>query len=105
GIARVELVIAQPEPVRPPGSPALDEDLGAIDQREQLFVQRPVVEIELDAALAAIEDRDGFWRAPPQRISAGWFHPHDVGAIVGEHPGGAWSGRPAGAVDHPESLD
>ena len=68
-------------------------------------MRSPVVEIDDDAALAAVEDRNRFRRAPPQRISAGWFHPHDVGAVVGEHPGGAWSGRPAGAVDHSESLD
>ena len=101
----MEHVVAEPEPIRDAGAPALDEHLGPVGERQQLLACRPVVEIELDAALAAVEDRHGFRRAPPQRIAAGWFHPHDVGAVVGEQPGGAWSGGPAGAVDHPESLD
>ncbi len=105
GIERVEHVVAEAEPIRDPGSPALDEDLGAIEDCQELLARRGIVEIDLDAPLAAVEDRNRFRCASSLWITAGWFHPHDIGAIVGEHPRRARPGRPTGAVDHPEPFD
>jgi hypothetical protein len=82
-----------------PGGEALDEHVGGVDQREQSLPVGLVVEVEHDAALAAVGD-DGT-DVPPLRIAARWLHLHDVGAVIAERHRRERSREPRRQVDDP----
>ncbi len=84
------------------GSPALDEHVGALGEAKHVVALGRVLEVEHEAALAAAEHRHGRRVVASGGIATWRLHPHDVGAVVGEEPGGLRAGRTPGAIDDPE---
>ena len=54
GVARVERVEADPEPVHDAGTEALDDDVGTVDEPEKRLVPQGVLEVDGQRALVAV---------------------------------------------------
>jgi hypothetical protein len=85
---------------------ALDPRVGGGQQAVEPGPALVRVEVERDAALVGVADREPEAgpvgrerRQPPGRRAAGGLHPHDVGAEVGEDPPAQLAPLVAG-VDH-----
>ena len=88
----MQRVVVDAEPLRDPGPPALDEHVGAACERDESVALRRVLEVEDDAALTPVVDRNRGGLLPAERVATRRFHPHHVGAVVGEEPGGLRAG-------------
>ena len=87
------------------GPPALDEHVGAPGERDERLVLRRVLQVEHDAALAPVVDRRRGGLLAAEGIAARRLHPHDVGAVVGQQPGGLRAGAAPGAIDDPQPFE
>ena len=83
--------------------PALDEHVGSGDESEQLRTLRRTVEVEHDAALAAVEH--GVLDGPSLAVgvAAGRLDPRNVGAVVGKEAGRSRACGPARTIDDPQA--
>ena len=95
GIAGVEHIEADTQTIRPTRGPALQEHLGAISELQQSVPRTWPLEIELDTALTAIENRRGGRLMGSTGVPAGWFDPHHVRPVVCQQPRGPGTGQPA----------
>ncbi len=91
--------------IRPARRPALHEHIGTISELQQAVQGGRRLEIELDAALTAIENRHGGRLMHPTRIPAGWLDPHYVRPVVRQQPRGPGARHPARAIQHPKPFD
>ena len=96
-------VVVEPARREVAGREALHHDVGGVDEREEAVAVVPDVEVEHDAALAAV--RDDRPDVAALRIAAGRLDLHHVGPVVAEHHRGDRSGEAGGEVDDPQPLE
>ena len=90
------------QPTRPE---VLDEDVGAVDQSEQVLAAGVVGELEHDAPLVAPQQlpEQPVEAHLPRGVAGRALDLDDGGAEVGEVAGAAGTGHDGGEVDHPEA--
>ena len=97
----MELREPEPEVLRGSGRPAVQEHVGAAREIEEPIPVGRLGEVQDDAALPPAVHRRGRRILVPQGSPVRWFHPHDIGPVVGEEPGGPLAGGQIRAIEDP----
>ena len=101
-IALAQCLVTEAQPIHHARAEALDEHVGAGDQLTHALEARLGLEVDLDAALAAVPQPPR--RFVPERIAARLLDLDDLGPVVGEDHRGEVAVHPAREVHDSQSV-
>ena len=103
GVARVQRLEPDAEPVGDAGTERLDEHVGVVDESQEGLAPGIGLEVDRHRAAGAVPHRVPAVRA--ERVATGWLHLHDVRALLGQEHHAEGTGDAPGEVEDLHTVE